>query len=361
MTARDRGGVDRSNSISRRARIWATRGRRPRSATLPQLRRAQLRRHRAVHDHLAVLLDDDVAAAQADEDAARERAEADAVIESVWPESDAARRASAPALTPVRVTPASPARHVPRPNPRCGATCCATTAPNPSAAKESAMPTTPFVRYLRAALGRAYRSLTRRGPAARPDPRTTAHRPVETVSAPPPIPATARADFDPAGHPHYRHGTALIRRGYNITKPPYGYRAEPAGPHRRARLVPDPQRARVVTQIFTWRVRDGLDIADITTRLRRDPHQYPPPGRGRWSDQSVTAVLTNPRYTGHQVWLYRDGTTGLTPPDRWVVSHRAAHPALATLTTYFAAQNLPEHTKAVIRQRLRHQHRRSPR
>jgi site-specific DNA recombinase len=83
-------------------------------------------------------------------------------------------------------------------------------------------------------------------------------------------------------------------QGYNIGKPPYGYLAEKlrhpvkAKAHEgktKHRLVPDPVRGPVVTQIFLWRAVNRLSYHEIARRLNRDPDRYPPPdpilGEGR--------------------------------------------------------------------------------
>jgi site-specific DNA recombinase len=73
-------------------------------------------------------------------------------------------------------------------------------------------------------------------------------------------------------------------QGYNIGKPPYGYLAEKlrhpvkAKAHEgktKHRLVPDPVRGPVVTQIFLWRAVNRLSYHEIARRLNRDPDRYP--------------------------------------------------------------------------------------
>lgn len=67
-----------------RRRATTRRGRT--TGALPELRLDQFPVHRAVRDRLAVLLNDDIAAAHADEDTATERAEIETLLESVLPE-----------------------------------------------------------------------------------------------------------------------------------------------------------------------------------------------------------------------------------------------------------------------------------
>jgi len=104
-------------------------------------------------------------------------------------------------------------------------------------------------------------------------------------------------------------------------RPPYGYRLGDAGPHpeqstrrlgpRRAhRLEPDPGTAPIVRWIFGRRLA-GHSVARIARALNdagvrcpsaagpgRNPHRT---GAG-WTLGTVTAIVRNPRYTGHQVW-----------------------------------------------------------
>jgi hypothetical protein len=84
------------------------------------------------------------------------------------------------------------------------------------------------------------------------------------------------------------------RQGWNIGKPPYGYVAE-RHPHPvkakrddgkvKTRLVPDPVRGPVVTQVFQWRALHRLGAQDIADRLNADLDRCPPPqpipGKGR--------------------------------------------------------------------------------
>lgn len=112
-------------------------------------------------------------------------------------------------------------------------------------------------------------------------------------------------------------------QGYNVGKPPYGYLAKQVrhpveakalqGRHKH-KLIPDPVRGKVVTQIFQWRALERLSYQAIADRLNLDPDQYPPPepipGRGRrrigaWIAGSVREVLDNPKHTGFMVWNRR--------------------------------------------------------
>jgi site-specific DNA recombinase len=145
------------------------------------------------------------------------------------------------------------------------------------------------------------------------------------------------------------------RQGWNVGVPPYGYVAEKIPhpvPARRAegktktRLVPDPARAPVVHQIYTWRVTEDLGYAAIAERLNADPDRYPvprslDPGRQRdaWSRSSVREVLVNPKYTGFMVWNRRASKKGGAgnSKDAWVWSEQPTHEPLVTKDLFEAA------------------------
>ena len=153
-------------------------------------------------------------------------------------------------------------------------------------------------------------------------------------------------------------------QGWNIGVPPYGYLAERIPhpiPAKRAeglcktRLVPDPVRAPVVAEIFEWRVGERLSCQAIADRLDADPDRYPPPtaiggtrSRGSWSARSVRDILRNPKYTGYMVWNRRGRNSKRgrhNPPDLWVWSKEASHPAIVSLDTYRAAAAVASHRR----------------
>ena len=113
---------------------------------------------------------------------------------------------------------------------------------------------------------------------------------------------------------------AHVREGYNIGKPPYGYKAKViAHPNptkaekglTKSRLEPDGERAETVAQIAKWRYHEGLGYDAIAERLNADLVKFPPPeppgGRARraWGKTSVYEILRNPKYTGYQVFNRR--------------------------------------------------------
>jgi hypothetical protein len=158
----------------------------------------------------------------------------------------------------------------------------------------------------------------------------------------------------------------LTRQGWNVGgAAPYGYRLrtatliDPDGrTRRRSRLVPEPVQAEVVRQIFTWRAAGGLTVDEIVRRLGRAPDRYPPPparrpGRhARWRAATVQNILTNFKYTGYQVWNYRDGRSGVKPADQWVISPQPVHHAVVTVTLFWAAQNPTTASVRAFRHRL---------
>lgn len=146
--------------------------------------------------------------------------------------------------------------------------------------------------------------------------------------------------------------------GFNIGQAPYGYQAEKIPhpvPARRAegrsktRLAPDPDRAPVVEQIYSWRIDEKLGYRAIAERLNHDPDRYPPPvppdpaqAAGAWSGSSVRDILHNPKYTGYQVWNRRASKDPIhpgkyNPTSEWVWSKEPTHPAIISLDTFKAA------------------------
>jgi hypothetical protein len=137
----------------------------------------------------------------------------------------------------------------------------------------------------------------------------------------------------------------LVRAGYQIGPPPYGYRAlririinRTGHSKLRTVLVPDWQTATVVKQIFTWRVDHRLGFTAIATRLNSDPHHYPPPTQsGRWTAKAVRRIVTNPKYTGRQVWA-RTVAGRPVPIEQWITSAPRVHEPLVGQRTFQRAQ-----------------------
>lgn len=140
--------------------------------------------------------------------------------------------------------------------------------------------------------------------------------------------------------------TELVRNGYHVGPPPYGYRAlririttDTGHGAFRIVLVPDWRTAAVVVHIFSLRVDEGLGFAAIAHRLNNDLRRHPTPsGSGKWSAAGVRRVVTNPRYTGRQVWA-RTVAGQPVPIEQWVTSKPMVHEPLVDETTFQRAQH----------------------
>ncbi len=138
-----------------------------------------------------------------------------------------------------------------------------------------------------------------------------------------------------------------VREGWNIGKPPYGYKAKSyrhpnptkaARGQTKSRLEPDGVRGETVTQIALWRYHEGLGYDTIAERLNADLTRYPPPeptaphrARGAWGKTSVYEVLKNPKYTGFQVFnrrATRSRRGKVNDQMKWVWSPEPAHEPL---------------------------------
>jgi DNA invertase Pin-like site-specific DNA recombinase len=145
-------------------------------------------------------------------------------------------------------------------------------------------------------------------------------------------------------------------------RPPYGYVIVDAGPHpnpskaadgkRLHKLALDPEAAAVVIRIFAEFLA-GSGIFAIAENLTRDgipsPSAHDPARNAHrsgiaWAKGAVRAILTNPRYTGYQVWnrqrtdevlldvenvaLGHTAKMRWNPADKWVFSEQIAHPPI---------------------------------
>jgi site-specific DNA recombinase len=167
---------------------------------------------------------------------------------------------------------------------------------------------------------------------------------------------------------------AKLEGRYLGGRPPYGYRLADAGPHpnpakaadgkRLHILAIDPSAAVVVERIFAEFIA-GHGIYVIAERLTAEGIPCPSahdPGRNRhrcgiaWSKYAVRAILTNPRYTGRQVWNrqrkdevlidVRDVALGhmtkmrWNDQDEWIYSEEIAHPPIIGDETFRQTQAL---------------------
>ncbi|WP_198351807.1 recombinase family protein [Streptomyces typhae] len=158
----------------------------------------------------------------------------------------------------------------------------------------------------------------------------------------------------------------LVEGRYLGGRPPHGYRLADRGPHpnpgkaatgkRLHGLEPDPVAAPVVVRIFTeylrglgiFAIAEGLTRDQIPSPSAHDPARNPHRDTRAWSKSAVRAILTNPRYTGRQVWNRQhkheslldteDVTLGYTTTlrwntkDKWLVSQRIAHTPPSSMT-----------------------------
>ncbi|MFD2415344.1 recombinase family protein [Amycolatopsis pigmentata] len=157
-------------------------------------------------------------------------------------------------------------------------------------------------------------------------------------------------------------------------RPPYGYRLADAGPHpnpakaadgkRLHRLEPDPDTAPMVRRIFAEYLA-GRGIFAIAEGLTRDGVASPSasdPGRNRhrsgvaWSKGAIRVILSNPRYTGRQVWnkqrkeevlidvddvaLGHETRMQWNARDKWIVSDEVVHDPLIDTGTFERAQQV---------------------
>ena len=144
-------------------------------------------------------------------------------------------------------------------------------------------------------------------------------------------------------------------------RPPYGYLIVDAGPHpnpakaadgkRMHKLDLDPETAPVVRRIFAefiagrgiFAIAEGLTRDGIPSPSAHDPARNTHRSGIAWSKGAVRAILTNPRYTGYQVWnrqrtdevlldvenvaLGHTAKLRWNQTDKWVCSEQARPPA----------------------------------
>jgi len=155
-------------------------------------------------------------------------------------------------------------------------------------------------------------------------------------------------------------------------RPPYGYMLVDAGKHpnpskakdgrKLHRLEPDPITAPAVAMIFDlWiggrsygEIAQTLDERGFPSPSSHDPARNTHRAKGPWARSAVRAILTNPRYTGYQVWGRQPASYELLDPENpgegdekvqrwadpstWTRSTTTAHEALVTDAQFGAAQ-----------------------
>ncbi len=167
---------------------------------------------------------------------------------------------------------------------------------------------------------------------------------------------------------------AQVEGRYLGGRPPYGYQLVDAGPHpnpskaadgkRLHQLEPDPVTTPVVQRIFGEYLA-GRGMFAIAETLTRDgipsPSAYDP-ARNRhrcgvaWAKGAVRTILSNPRYTGRQVWnkqrkdevlidvedvaLGHVSKMRWNQKDAWVWSADVVHESLIDIETFERAQEV---------------------
>jgi len=159
-------------------------------------------------------------------------------------------------------------------------------------------------------------------------------------------------------------------------RPPYGYVLADAGPHpnpgkaaigqRLHVLDLDPAAAPVVQRIFAeyiggagiYRIAEALTGDGILSPSAHDParNRHRVSSGGAWSKQAVRSILTNPRYTGRQVWnrqrrdevlidvedvaLGHETRMRWNPEADWVWSEHETHPAIVTVDDFDTVRDI---------------------
>ncbi len=81
------------------------------------------------------------------------------------------------------------------------------------------------------------------------------------------------------------------------TRPPYGFRVDPARPRDPAGVRLEPAEVAVVGELFADYLQEGQSLKRVTKQLIE--RQIPTPsGRGWWNQATIRGILTNPVYTG---------------------------------------------------------------
>ncbi|WP_322749353.1 MULTISPECIES: recombinase family protein, partial [unclassified Frankia] len=157
-------------------------------------------------------------------------------------------------------------------------------------------------------------------------------------------------------------------------RPPYGYQLVDLGPHPNPSKAADGRRlhglaqcdetAPVIVRIFTefvggrglFAIAEGLTRDGILCPSAHDPARNPHRSGAAWSKGAIRAILTNPRYTGRQVWNRQrkdevlldvdDVALGHTTKlrwnttDKWIWSDNIVHPPIVDPELFTHAQQL---------------------
>jgi site-specific DNA recombinase len=159
-------------------------------------------------------------------------------------------------------------------------------------------------------------------------------------------------------------------------RPPYGYELVDVGPHpnpakaadgkRLHRLVPHPAHSLVVKWIYAQYIKQhGKGLGEIAEELTRqgipspsasDPGRNPHRNQIAWSKAAIRTILSNPRYTGREVWNKQRkdevlldiddvalGTTSVmrwNKSDQWVWSEYQVHEVIVSVEEFEKAQQI---------------------
>jgi site-specific DNA recombinase len=167
---------------------------------------------------------------------------------------------------------------------------------------------------------------------------------------------------------------AQIEGRYLGGRPPYGYTLIDAGPHPnpakaadgkrlRALAIDDPA-AEVVARIFAeflagggiFAIAEGLTRDGVLCPSAHDPERNRHRSGPAWSKGAVRAILTNPRYTGRQVWnkqrkdevlidvndvaLGHQTRMRWSDQGAWIWSEEITHPPVIDVGTFQQAQDV---------------------
>lgn len=167
---------------------------------------------------------------------------------------------------------------------------------------------------------------------------------------------------------------ALIQGRYLGGRPPYGYTLKDLGPHpnpqkaadgKRLRgLTPDLQTAPIVQRIFRdflngngiFAIAEALTSEGILSPSAYDSERNRHRDGRAWAKSAVRVILTNPRYTGKQVWNKQrtdevlvdvdDVALGHMPvmrwnsKEKWITSQQIVHEPLISDAVFKATQDL---------------------
>lgn len=139
-----------------------------------------------------------------------------------------------------------------------------------------------------------------------------------------------------------------------VSVPPYGYRTNPVT----KKLEIDETAAPIVKEIFRLYMHEGLGMFSISNLLMRRGVPTPRAHSGaanagqKWHQNTIKGILTNPVYTGKQVFHREETTRILAASETYKVRRKVneeeqvvienSHPALITEDDFNAVQELME-------------------